>query len=115
VEDTRTLTALARRGESLAFFPEGTLSRNPGLAAFHMGAFVASAESSQPLVPLTLHGTRSVLRDGSWFPRRHPIVVLIHPAIRAQGNDWSAALRLRNDARRIILEHCGEPDLAAQA
>ena len=114
VDDTRKLTAMARSGESLAFFPEGTLSRNPGLGAFHMGAFVASAESGQPLVPLTLHGTRSVLCDGSWFPRRQPIVVLIHPAIRPQGNDWSAALRLRDEARRLMLEHCGEPDLAAQ-
>jgi 1-acyl-sn-glycerol-3-phosphate acyltransferase len=115
VEDTRALTAMARNGESLAFFPEGTLSRNPGLGAFHMGAFVASAGSGRPLVPLTLHGTRSVLRDGSWFPRRQPIVVLIHAPIRPQGNDWSAALRLRNEARSVILEHCGEPDLAAQA
>jgi 1-acyl-sn-glycerol-3-phosphate acyltransferase len=114
LEDTRTLTAMARSGESLAFFPEGTLSRNPGLAAFRMGAFVASAESGQALVPVTLHGTRSALRDGSWFPRRQPIAVVIHAPILPQGSDWSAALRLRNEARGIILQHCGEPDLAAQ-
>ncbi|MGB7542702.1 MAG: AMP-binding protein [Burkholderiales bacterium] len=113
VEDTHDLVAATRRGESLAFFPEGTFFRNPGLGPFHMGAFVVSAESGEPVVPVTLRGTRSVLRDGTWLPRRQPIQVLIHSPLRPQGQDWSAALRLRNEARRIILEHCGEPDLGA--
>jgi hypothetical protein len=28
------------------------------------------------------------------------------------GNDWAAAVRLRDAARAEILRHCGEPDLA---
>jgi 1-acyl-sn-glycerol-3-phosphate acyltransferase len=111
IEDTRHLTAAARGGESLAFFPEGTFSRIPGLAPFHMGAFVVSAESGAPIIPITLRGMRSVLRAGSWLPRRHAIEVLIHPALRPQGHDWRAALRLRDEARRVIGAHCGEPDL----
>jgi 1-acyl-sn-glycerol-3-phosphate acyltransferase len=77
-----------------------------------MGAFVVAAQTGVPLLPVTLRGTRSVLRDGSWFARRGPIVVTIAPALAPQGSDWNAAVALRDAARAEILRHCGEPDLA---
>jgi 1-acyl-sn-glycerol-3-phosphate acyltransferase len=61
VEDAKALVDAARAGETLVFFPEGTLARTPGLRPFHMGAFVVSADSGLPLLPVSLHGTRSVL------------------------------------------------------
>ena len=100
-------------GEPAVIFPEGTFTRAPGLLAFHMGAFAAAAESGRPVVPVTLRGTRSVLRDESWLPRRRPLEVLVHEPIWPRGTDWSEAVRLRNAARAVILEHCGEPDAAA--
>jgi len=99
--------------EGVIVFPEGTFTRAPGLRAFHMGAFVAAAQSGRPVVPVTLRGTRSVLRDGSWLPRRLPIEVRVHEPLQPQGRDWSEAIRLRNAARHAILEHCGEPDAAS--
>ena len=60
-------------GESLAFFAEGTFRRAPGLLSFRMGPFVVSARAGMPVVPVTLVGTRAVLRDKSWMPRRLPI------------------------------------------
>lgn len=33
------------------------------------------------------------------------------PPIMADGRDWSAAARLRDRAREVMLRHCGEPDL----
>jgi hypothetical protein len=32
--------------------------------------------------------------------------------IDPDGEDWAAALRLRDRVRAAILKHCGEPDLA---
>ncbi|HEX7384631.1 MAG TPA: AMP-binding protein [Burkholderiaceae bacterium] len=112
VEDARALRDAVRAGESLVFFPEGTLSRAPGLGAFRMGAFVAAAEAGVPLAPVSLRGTRSVLRDGSWWPRRQPVRVVVHPALHADGAGWGDALRLRNAAREAIASACGEPLLA---
>jgi 1-acyl-sn-glycerol-3-phosphate acyltransferase len=112
-EDARRLVALAAEGEALVFFAEGTFTRAPGLGPFHMGAFVAAAETGTPVVPIALRGTRSVLRDGQWLPRRSPVHVSIAPARRAQGGDWRAAARLRDAVRADILAGCGEPDLAS--
>jgi len=115
VEDAELLTQAARSGETLVFFPEGMLARAPGLRPFHMGAFVVSAQSGLPLLPVSLRGTRSVLRDGSWWPRRHPVRIRIHAPSSSQGKDWHSAIRLRDDARRRIAPACGEPLLEAAA
>jgi 1-acyl-sn-glycerol-3-phosphate acyltransferase len=113
VRDSRELSRLAERGESLVFFPEGTFTRAPGLLPFHMGAFVTSAHAGMPVLPVAVRGTRSILRDGDWFPRRGVIQILAGPLLRPQGKDWAAAVALRNRARAEILARCGEPDLAA--
>jgi len=118
IADARRLVEAARAGKWLAFFPEGTFTRAPGLLPFRLGAFNAAAEAQVPLIPITLHGTRSVLRDNSWFPRRGPISVTVGrsldpAALAAEAHDnWSLALRLRDVARAEILRNSHEPDLA---
>jgi 1-acyl-sn-glycerol-3-phosphate acyltransferase len=114
VSDTRELAAVGGAGESLAFFAEGTFRRAPGLLSFRMGAFVVSAQAGMPLVPVTLVGTRAVLQDKSWIPRRLPIRVVIGEPIQPQGRDWDEAVSLRAAARTVILAGCGEPDAGAE-
>jgi len=115
VEDAGYLMEAARAGRSLIFFPEGTFQRAPGLLAFHLGAFMVAADSDLPVVPLTIRGTRSVLRDEQWFPRRGALTVHVGVPIIPHGPQWSEAIRLRDEARMEILKHCGEPDLEGQA
>ncbi|MHC4953696.1 MAG: AMP-binding protein, partial [Planctomycetota bacterium] len=115
VEDTRHFAAMLERGEPLVFFPEGTFDRRAGLRSFEMGGFVVAAQANIPVVPVGLHGTRSLLRDGSAFPRRSRVTVSMGAPIAPEGTDWSAALRLRDEARAAILETCGEPDLVYEA
>lgn len=110
--DMRRLARAAKAGQALVFFPEGTFTRAPGLAAFRMGAFVAAAQAGLAVLPVALRGTRSVLRGSDWFPRRGDIEVDFLPAVRTQGKDWQAAVRLRDASRAEILAHCGEPDLS---
>jgi 1-acyl-sn-glycerol-3-phosphate acyltransferase len=112
VEDARALAALAATGQALAFYPEGTFTRSPGLAPFRMGAFVIAAQTGAPVVPVAFRGTRSALRAESWIVRRHPVSVVVGAPIAPTGTDWAAAVRLRDAVRAEILRHCGEPDLA---
>jgi 1-acyl-sn-glycerol-3-phosphate acyltransferase len=112
IEGARGLAAAARAGDSLVVYPEGTFTREPGLRGFHMGAFVASAQSGRPVVPVALRGTRSVLRADSWLPRRARVEVFIEAPLAPRGAEWSNALALRDAARRAILARCGEPDRA---
>lgn len=110
-DEARQVAEAARAGQSLGFFPEGTFARMPGLLDFRMGAFVAAAQAGVPVVPVTIRGTRSMLRAGSWFPRRGRLEVIVESPIQPDGADWSAAVRLREAARAVILRCCGEPDL----
>ena len=105
IEGARELSDAARSGEPLVVYPEGTFTREPGVRAFHMGAFVAAAQSGRPVVPVTVVGTRSVLRADTWLPRRQPIEVFIDPPIAPGGSSWSHALALRDAARRVMLSH----------
>ncbi|QKE40381.1 MAG: AMP-binding protein [Ferrovum myxofaciens] len=112
VEDVTRLLEMVRAGQSLIFFPEGTFYRAPGLLPFRMGAFITAAQAGVPIVPMTIRGSRVVLRDGQWFPRRGAISITIGVPILPEGTAWPDALKLRNAVRAEILRHCGEPDLA---
>jgi len=110
VEDTRKVLAATEAGRALVFFPEGRLTRAPGLLPFRLGAFVIAAQRGLPIVPVALHGTRSMLRGGQWWPRHHAVSVWIGASVTPDGNDFSAAIRLRDKVRAAILTGCGEPD-----
>jgi 1-acyl-sn-glycerol-3-phosphate acyltransferase len=112
VEDTRHAAEAARSGKRLVVFPEGTLTRAPGLMPFRLGAFAVAAAAGLPVIPVAISGTRSILRGGQWFPRRGSIQVTIAEAIPAPGSGFAETVRLRDMARAQILELCGEPDLA---
>jgi len=113
VEDAKALLRAVQAGESLVFFPEGTLTRAPGLREFQMGAFLTAADAGVILVPVSLRGTRSVLRDGSWWPHRHLVEVDVHAPLHARAPGWREALQLRNAARERISTTCGEPLLSS--
>ena len=117
IDDARRIAAAARGGRPLLYFAEGTFTRMPGLLPFQMGAFTAAAEAGVPVVPITIRGTRSMLRDDSSFPRPGAITVVIDAPIAPEAPDgekadtWAAAVKLRGETRRRILGRCGEPDL----
>ncbi len=112
--DARSTMDELHFGRSLLFFPEGTLTRAPGLLPFHMGAFVAAAEAGAPVTPVVIRGTRSILRSGSWFPHRGAVQIRIGEPVRSHEGGWEQAVELRDAAREQILRHLGEPDLAAE-
>ena len=114
-EHAHELGAAAQRGASLIVFPEGTLVRNAGLMGFRTGAFQAAAQAGIPVVPVSLRGVRSVLRDGTWYLRKAAVSVTIGAPVRPDGSDWAAAVKLRDAVRASILRSCGEPDLAGPA
>jgi 1-acyl-sn-glycerol-3-phosphate acyltransferase len=114
VEDTERFVEAVRAGQSLIVFPEGTFRRAPGLLPFRMGAFVVAAQTGAPVVPLTLRGTRSVLREGQWLFRRGAISATFGAPIEPAGTDWDGAIALRNWTRAEILRLCAEPDLGEE-
>ncbi len=119
LDDAKRVSRRVRDGKSPLFFAEGTLARMPGLLPFHMGAFVTAVEAAAPVVPVAIRGTRSMLREGSWFPRPGTITVsfgkpIAPPPADGDGTAWSRAVRLRDLVRAEILAQVGEPDLGRE-
>jgi 1-acyl-sn-glycerol-3-phosphate acyltransferase len=109
--DTEAIIAAARHGRTIVYFPEGTFTRRSGLSAFYLGAFKVAAEAGLPVLPGIIRGTRSMLRSDQWFPRWTPLSIQIENAFKPSGTEFAALLQLREAVRKVILAHCGEPDL----
>ncbi|MEO6193271.1 MAG: AMP-binding protein [Thermoanaerobaculia bacterium] len=110
--ETRKALEALERGESLVIFPEGTFRRYPGLLPFRMGTFAVAVDAGVPVVPVALHGTRSLLRNGSWLLRHGRMTLKVAPAAHPEGTGWHAGIQLRDQVRTAILERSGEPDLS---
>ena len=76
-----------------------------------MGAFVIATDAGIPVVPVTISGAREILRDGTWVPSRGRVKIEIGAAIHPQGAGWEAAVRLREQARAVMLAQGSEPAL----
>lgn len=106
------------RGESVFVFAEGTFSAQPGVRPFHLGAFRASVKTGRPIIPVAVRGAREFLRDGTFLPKPRGITLTVSPALfpvtdKDEGQEWAEVLRLRDETRRIISSHAGEPMLKA--
>ncbi|MFM0136322.1 lysophospholipid acyltransferase family protein [Caballeronia grimmiae] len=108
--DERQLVRHASEDDSLFFFPEGTLVRSAGVREFHLGAFRAACVTQRPVAPVVLEGTRAALHDGDWIPRPGAVRLSVFAPIMPTGADFSAAARLRDAVRDVIVHHSGEPD-----
>ena len=101
------------RGESVFVFAEGTFTAQPGVRPFQLGAFRAAVKTGRPIVPVALRGTREFLRDGTFLPKPRRITVTVCPALfpaaDGAGREWAEVLRLRDETRRTISNHAGEP------
>jgi len=109
--DTEGVIAAARLGRNIVYFPEGTFTRRPGLSGFYLGAFKIAADAGMPVLPGIIRGTRSMLRSNQWFPRWTPLSIQIEDAVKPSGTGFASLVELRDAVRKVILAHCGEPDL----
>ena len=109
--DTEAVIAAARHGRNIVYFPEGTFTRRSGLSGFYLGAFKVAAEAGLSVLPGIIRGTRSMLRSDQWFPRWTPLSIQIESVVSPSGTEFASLLQLRDAVRKVILAHCGEPDL----
>jgi len=106
------LRAVLATGRSLVLFPEGTFTRATGLRPFKLGAFQLAAETGVPLVPIALVGTRRLLRDGTWIPRRVPIAVAMAEPLKPS-RSFADVVRVKEEASEILARLSGEPRLGS--
>ncbi len=115
VRDNQQIITALSQGSSVAFFPEGTFHRMPGLLPFQSGAFEAAVQSKAPVLPVVIRGTRNVLRGDEMFPRLGRVNIEVLAPEQMTESDaqdqWRAATTLRHRIRARMLAVCAEPDL----
>ncbi len=74
----RNLTA---KGLSLIVFPEGTRSRDGFLGKFKGGGFLLALQSGLPVVPISVIGSRHVMRKGELTTKPGRVKVIVHAPI----------------------------------
>jgi 1-acyl-sn-glycerol-3-phosphate acyltransferase len=109
----RAVLGLAKRGDALGFFPEGTFDGAPGLKAFQLGAFSAAARARLPVVPVVIYGARQKLGSKQRLPAPGGLRVRICNPI--DSTEHGSPRELMHATRRAMLAHLDEPDLAPAA
>jgi 1-acyl-sn-glycerol-3-phosphate acyltransferase len=99
--DARRVLRLASTGQSLVFFPEGTIGPAREISKFLGGAFTIASRSAMPVIVVAIHGTREVLPASSKLLFRNPIRFQILGAIPPEG--------ARERSRQMIAQAVGEP------
>ncbi len=106
--DSAGIPSRLKGGACVHVFPEGTFTTQNGVRPFQMGAFKAAVETGSPILPLSLRGTRNVLRDGMALPRYGKVRIVVSSPLQPKAQTWREMVRLRDALRVEILQHCGE-------
>jgi 1-acyl-sn-glycerol-3-phosphate acyltransferase len=114
--DARRLLRQATEGRSLVFFPEGTFTGRPGLAHFHLGAFLTAQRAGLQVVPIAIHGARRILRSGNPWPRPGSVELQVLPPVEtsSEKRPRSSAEALRDQVRARMLFALDEPDISLE-
>jgi 1-acyl-sn-glycerol-3-phosphate acyltransferase len=70
-----------REGCPVVMFPEGRRSRDGQIGPFKAGSIYLAVLSGVPIVPITLNGTRAVLKPDTYHVRAGQTEMIVHPAI----------------------------------
>ncbi len=97
-----------RGGSPVVLFPEGTRPRNAGLGAFKKGSFYLAVKSGAPLIPITISGSRDILKPDSLHIRSGAVELTIHPPIQTSGLKLGDVEALSERVRRQILSSFGD-------
>jgi 1-acyl-sn-glycerol-3-phosphate acyltransferase len=94
--------ALVGQGLSLIIFPEGTRSRDGRVGIFKAGSFLLAIEAGLPVVPLSVDGTRRVMRKGQLMTCPGHVTLVVHAPIETAGLEVGDARELASRVRGIV-------------
>lgn len=97
--------AKLKAGNSIVIFPEGTRSVDGTIGPFKKGGPLLSVRSGAPLVPVTLVGTRSIIKKGSGIIKPGRIQIVISPPLSSQAIKEDKEENVLRNLRDIICKN----------
>ena len=92
---------LTGHGLSLIIFPEGTRSRTGMLAKFKGGSIMLAMQAGLPIVPISVIGSRHVMKKGELTTRPGHVRLIVHDPIPTVPNPEPSVPEVRALADRI--------------
>lgn len=92
---------LTSNGLSLIVFPEGTRSRDGMMGKFKGGSIMLAMQAGLPLVPISVVGSRHVMKKGELTTRPGHVTLIVHEPIAPDANLEPSAAQVRELADRV--------------
>jgi 1-acyl-sn-glycerol-3-phosphate acyltransferase len=104
---------LVADGLSLIIFPEGTRSADGRVGAFKAGSFLLAIEARLPIVPISVDGSRFVMRKGHLTTRPGRVTMIVHAPIETAAAHVREARELGSRVREIVAASVSHDRVAA--
>ena len=92
---------LTANGLSLIIFPEGTRSRDGMLGKFKGGSIMLAMQAGLPLVPISVIGSRHVMKKGELTTRPGHVTLIVHDPIELAAAAEPSVHDVRQFADRV--------------
>jgi 1-acyl-sn-glycerol-3-phosphate acyltransferase len=92
---------LTANGLSLIIFPEGTRSRDGMLGKFKGGSIMLAMQAGLPLVPISVVGSRHVMKKGELTTRPGHVTLIVHEPIELVALAEPSVREVRELADRV--------------
>lgn len=92
---------LTSNGLSLVVFPEGTRSRTGMMGKFKGGSILLAMQAGLPLVPISVIGSRHVMKKGELTTRPGQVTLVVHDPIETAANAEPTPAQIRALAEQV--------------
>jgi 1-acyl-sn-glycerol-3-phosphate acyltransferase len=103
------MARLVGGARSLIVFPEGTRSATGAVGKFRGGTFVVAIEAGLPVVPVSIAGSRYVMRKGRLMTCPGEVTLTVHDPIPTADVARDSARALAEETRKIVCQDVDQP------
>lgn len=93
---------LVSEAHSLIVFPEGTRSVDGTMGAFKKGPFLVAIDAQLPVVPVSIRGSRHIMKKGRLMVCPGDVAITIHPPISTSGVTRDQARVFAERVRAVV-------------
>jgi 1-acyl-sn-glycerol-3-phosphate acyltransferase len=99
---------LVSESHSLIVFPEGTRSVDGRVGRFKKGSFLVAVEAKLPVVPVSISGSRHVMRKGRLMVCPGEVELTVHEPIPSDAVAREKIIEFANRVREIVRQNVDE-------
>ena len=103
----RKMARLVREAHSLIVFPEGTRSVDGSVGRFKKGTFLVAIDAQLPVVPVSIAGSRYVMKKGRLMVCPGEVLLTVHDPIATHGLSRDQVVEFSERVRRMVREAAG--------